>query len=144
MATTYPIHHSATVAPTEAEVVHGIHTMLRVAYGLVPIIAGLDKFTNLLVDWTQYLSPAIPSLVHLTPHAFMLIVGVIEIIAGILVFAWPKVGATIVTLWLWAIAAQLVFQGRYFDIAVRDVAMSLGAITLARLDRFVHPRATTT
>ena len=137
MATTYPIHPSHAHA-TEAETIHSTHTLLKYAYGLLPIVAGADKFTNLIVRWEDYLNPAIPALINLSPSTFMLLVGVIEIVAGILVFAKPRLGAFVVMGWLLAIALQLVFWGRHFDIAVRDVMLAVGAFTLARLSPFAH------
>lgn len=112
---------------------------LRLAYGLVPIIAGLDKFTNLLTDWTQYLSPLVARVV---PAAtFMHIVGVIEIVAGVLVLSrWTRIGAYVVGAWLIGIALNLVTTGRYFDIAVRDIVMAIGAFTLARLAELATAR----
>ena len=105
---------------------------LRLSYGLVPIIAGLDKFTNLLTDWTQYLSPIVSRLVPAS--TFMQMVGIIEIAAGILVLSkLTRVGAYIVSAWLVAIAVNLLTTGRYFDIAVRDLVMAVGAFALARL-----------
>jgi uncharacterized membrane protein YphA (DoxX/SURF4 family) len=137
MATTYPIHSSDT-HPTETEVVHSSHTLLKYAYGLVPIIAGADKFTNLIVKWEEYLNPAFSSLLPFAPHTFMLIVGVIEIIAGILVFAKPRLGGFVVMAWLLAIALQLVFWGHHLDVAIRDVVLALGALTLARLSPYAQ------
>jgi uncharacterized membrane protein YphA (DoxX/SURF4 family) len=105
---------------------------LRVMFGVVPIVAGLDKFTNLLVDWSKYLAPVIA---HMVPaHGFMLVVGIIEIVAGIgvLFSPWTKAFATIVGLWLLGIAVDLVIAG-YYDIAVRDTAMAVSAFCLARL-----------
>lgn len=139
MATTLPMHTTTAVHPTEAEIVHSTHTLLKWAYGLVPIIAGADKFTNLIVNWEEYLNPAIPQLLNLAPHTFMLAVGIIEIIAGVVVFAKPRVGGFLVMAWLLGIALQLVFWGRYLDIAIRDTVMALGALTLARLTP--HARA---
>jgi uncharacterized membrane protein YphA (DoxX/SURF4 family) len=108
--------------------------LLRLAYGLVPIVAGLDKFTNLLTQWDQYLSPLVPRLLHVSPSTFMHIVGVIEIAAGILVMTrLTRIGAYVVSGWLAAIALNLLTTGRFFDIAVRDLVMSAGAFTLARL-----------
>jgi uncharacterized membrane protein YphA (DoxX/SURF4 family) len=107
---------------------------LRLVYGLVPIVAGLDKFTNLLTDWTQYLSPLVVRALPFSPQAFMGIVGVIEIAAGILVLTrMTRVAAYIVAAWLVAIALNLLTTGRYFDIAVRDLVMAVGAFVLARL-----------
>jgi len=106
--------------------------LLHVIYGLVPIVAGVDKFTNLLTDWSGYLSPAFASFLPVSAQTFMLVVGVIEIVAGLIVFVKPAVGGWIVCLWLIAIAANLL-AGGYYDIAVRDLAMAAGAYTLARL-----------
>jgi uncharacterized membrane protein YphA (DoxX/SURF4 family) len=107
---------------------------LRLTFGLVPIVAGLDKYFNLLTNWEQYLSPAIPGLLHLSPTAFMHIVGVIEIAAGVLVLT-PITGyaSYIVMLWLLGIAGNLLAQGKYFDIAVRDIVLAIAAYSLARL-----------
>jgi uncharacterized membrane protein YphA (DoxX/SURF4 family) len=107
--------------------------ILRITYGLVPVIAGLDKFTNLLTDWTSYLSPKISSMLPFDALIFMKIVGVIEIIAGLIVLIRPLIGAYIVMVWLICIALQLIIGGHYFDVAVRDVVMAIGAYTLAKL-----------
>jgi uncharacterized membrane protein YphA (DoxX/SURF4 family) len=107
---------------------------LRLTYGLVPIVAGFDKFTNLLTDWTQYLSPVATQVLPVSAATFMHVVGVIEIIAGLLVLSrWTRVGAYVVSAWLVAIAANLVTTGQYLDVAVRDLVMAVGAFTLARL-----------
>jgi uncharacterized membrane protein YphA (DoxX/SURF4 family) len=108
---------------------------LRLTYGLVPIIAGLDKFTNLLTHWTQYLSPLATKVVPVAPSTFMHIVGVIEIIAGILVLnrRTTRFGGYLVAAWLAAIAINLLTMGTFFDIAVRDVVMGIGAFTYAKL-----------
>src|SRR5215216_482090 len=138
MATTYPIHPSAELARNEHHVVHTVRTMLKYLFGLVPIVAGLDKFTNLLANWEAYLNPMILRLIPVTAHQFMLAVGVIEIVAGVLVFMKPRLGAFVVMAWLLAISAQLILWGQYLDIAVRDIVMALGgALTLARLTPFV-------
>ena len=105
---------------------------LRLAYGLVPIVAGLDKFTNLLVDWQKYLAPPFA---HIVPaHGFMLVVGIIEIVAGIgvLFTTWTKVFAAIVGIWLVGIALDLIIAG-FYDIAVRDLVMAASSFCLARL-----------
>ena len=107
---------------------------LRITFGLVPIVAGLDKFTNLLVDWKQYLNPFAERLLPVSASTFMMIVGVIEILAGILVLSrWTRLGAYLVSAWLVTIALDLVTAGRYLDVAVRDLVMAVGAFTLARL-----------
>src|SRR4051812_48157316 len=97
---------------------------LKIVYGLVPIVAGLDKFTNLLTDWKQYLSPVVLKVIPLAPATFMHLVGVVEIVAGIIVLSrWTRVGAYIVCAWLLCIALNLVLHGNY-DVAVRDVVMA--------------------
>lgn len=112
-----------------------LQNTLRLTYGLVPIIAGLDKFTNLLVNWSDYLGEGLRSILPVDGMVFMKIVGIIEIVAGIIVLVKPRVGAYIVMAWLICIALQLVFSGHYFDVAVRDLVMAMGAYTLAQLTR---------
>ena len=107
---------------------------LWIALGLVPLLAGLDKFFNLLTNWEQYLNPLIPRITHIPAPTFMHIVGVIEMAAGVLIFTrFTRYAAYIVMAWLVAIALQLVLMGRFLDIAVRDLVMSIGAFALARL-----------
>jgi uncharacterized membrane protein YphA (DoxX/SURF4 family) len=108
-------------------------TILRLVFGLVPIVAGLDKFTNLLVNWENYLNPAVLNLIPLSGHAFMQVVGVIEIAAGVLVLARPRLGGLVVSAWLICIALSLIASGKYLDVAVRDLVMAVGAFTLASL-----------
>ena len=107
--------------------------IMRVTYGLLPILAGLDKFMHLLTDWNKYLAPVVTDVIPVTPGTFMSIVGVIEIIAGIIVFVKPKLGSIIVGLWLLAIAINLMLTGQYFDVAVRDIIMAIGAFCLYSL-----------
>jgi hypothetical protein len=106
---------------------------LRITYGLLPILAGLDKFMHLLTDWNQYLAPVVTNVIPVSPGSFMNVVGVIEIIAGIIVFVRPKLGSIIVGIWLIAIAINLLLTGQYFDVAVRDVVMAIGAFCLYTL-----------
>ena len=107
--------------------------VLRLTFGLVPIVAGFDKFTNILVDWTQYLSPLAQDLLPISGSTFMMLVGVIEIVAGLLVLSrFTRLGAYIVSAWLVGIAINLIAAG-YLDIAVRDVVMAVGAFALAKL-----------
>lgn len=109
-----------------------IQNTLKLTFGIVPIVAGLDKFTNLLTNWVDYLNKG---LIPFDPLIFMKIVGVIEIIAGIVVFIRPLLGAYIVMIWLICIALQLIIGGHYFDVAVRDLVMAVGAYTLAQLTK---------
>lgn len=113
--------------------VNQLQRTLQITYGLVPIIAGLDKFTNLLTNWTSYLNSQIISVLPVDAQVFMKIVGIVEIIAGLIVLVRPMVGAYIVMIWLICIALQLIAGGHYLDIAVRDLVMAVGAYTLAKL-----------
>ena len=106
---------------------------LRWTYGLVPLLAGLDKFFNLLADWPAYLSPAVRGMLPVGAETFMHAVGVVEVLVGIMILArWTRLGAYLAGGWLAAIAVNLVLAGA-LDVAVRDLAMAVGAYTLARL-----------
>ena len=110
--------------------------VLRLGYGLVPLVAGADKFTNLLVDWEQYLSPLARKVIPLKPRSFMKLVGVIEMGVGLAVLTrWRKEGSYVAAGWLAAIAANLLACGKYFDIAARDALLAIGALAHARLER---------
>jgi uncharacterized membrane protein YphA (DoxX/SURF4 family) len=110
-----------------------VQKLLKYTYGLVPIVAGLDKFTNLLTDWESYLGEPFLSLLPFSPATFMAIVGVIEVVAGIIVLLRPAIGALIVSAWLTLIALTLIISGHYYDVAVRDLVMVIGAFSLAKL-----------
>jgi hypothetical protein len=107
--------------------------ILYFAFIVAPIVAGVDKFLHLLVNWDQYLAPAIAGFLPVTPHTFMLAVGVVEVLAGIIVAVKPSIGGFIVAAWLWGIIVNLLLVPGYFDIALRDFGLSLGALALARL-----------
>jgi len=117
----------------QTKTVKDIQTLLKFTYGLIPIVAGADKFTNLLTDWAHYLNPSLKAALPFTDHVFMMIVGVVEIIAGLLVFISPQRGAYLVSAWLVLIALSLLASGNYLDVAVRDLAMAIGAFSLAKL-----------
>jgi hypothetical protein len=110
---------------------HQAYQILHFGFAILPIIAGLDKFFNVLVNWAQYLST--PFNVTGNAHTTMLIVGVIEIIAGIGVWFKPQIFAYIVALWLLAIIINLLLLEQYYDVALRDFGLLLGALALARL-----------
>jgi uncharacterized membrane protein YphA (DoxX/SURF4 family) len=113
---------------------------LRIGFGLVPVFAGLDKYFNLLTNWEMYLNPVVTRLLHISAPGFMHIVGAIEIVAGILVLTrYTRYAAYIVMVWLWAIALNLIAQGQFLDVAVRDIEMSLGAFALAKLTEAREP-----
>ena len=105
-------------------------SLLKWTYGLVPIVAGADKFMHLLTDWDKYLAPQIAGMLPFSPASFMNIVGIIEIVAGVLVLVRPRWGSLIVGLWLVGIALNLLMTGLYFDVAVRDLVMAIGAFAL--------------
>ncbi|HVT98016.1 MAG TPA: hypothetical protein VHE33_10960 [Acidobacteriaceae bacterium] len=107
---------------------------LRLGLGLGPIVAGLDKYFNKLTDWTMYLSPLVTKVVPVSPATFMHIVGIVEIVAGFIVLSrWTKIGSAVVGLWLLAIAVNLVTTGMFYDLAVRDVEIAIGAFALFRI-----------
>jgi uncharacterized membrane protein YphA (DoxX/SURF4 family) len=107
---------------------------LRVAFGLGPLLAGLDKFTNILVNWEKYLSPMAQHTLPISPTNFMHIVGVVEIIVGLaILFGATRIFGYIAMIWLWCIAANLISTGTYYDIAVRDILLGLSAYALARV-----------
>ncbi len=111
--------------------------LLKLTFGIVPIVAGFDKFINLLTNWEKYIHPGIAGMLPFSPHTFMMIVGVIEIIAGVMVLVKPAIGGYIVAAWLAVIALTLLASGNYLDIAVRDLVMAIGAFSLARLAKSV-------
>jgi uncharacterized membrane protein YphA (DoxX/SURF4 family) len=108
-------------------------TLLRVGYGLIPIIAGVDKFTNLLADWESYLSPKVERRLPVDGRTFMRLVGLVEIAAGLLVLRRPRVGGAVVSGWLAAITGNLISTGKYLDIAARDALLAVGAAALAMM-----------
>ena len=119
------------------QIVRSVWTVLKITFTVVPVVAGLDKFTDMLTNWDLYLHPGIASMLPFSAHVFMQIVGVIEIIAGILVFAKPAIGGWVVMAWLICIALTLIASGKYLDVAVRDLVMSIGAMSLGRLSKVV-------
>jgi uncharacterized membrane protein YphA (DoxX/SURF4 family) len=107
---------------------------LRIALGVGPILAGTDKYFNILANWEMYLSPIATRMLPMQDTTFMHIVGVVEIVAGIIVLTrWTKIGSYIVGAWLIAIAINLVTTGMFYDLAVRDVEIAIGAFALSQL-----------
>ncbi len=123
---------SLEFAEVKTNPVYQAYQILHWGFVVAPVLAGLDKFFMKLVDWTMYLWPPLGNLVG-SPRLFMEIVGAIEIVAGCLVAFKPKIGALIVAFWLWGIIINLLLLGNYFDIALRDFGLSLGALALSRL-----------
>lgn len=117
---------------------------LRIALGLAPFLAGLDKFFNFLTKWTMYLNPLALRVVPVAPETFMRAVGVVEMIVGIAMLTrWTRLGAYIAAAWLVCIALNLILMGAFFDVAVRDLLIAVAAFSLARLTEVrasaVHP-----
>jgi uncharacterized membrane protein YphA (DoxX/SURF4 family) len=108
-------------------------TLLRIGFTVAPILFGLDKFANVMVNWSQYLAPWINNIVPGSADQFMYAVGVVEIIAGIFVAIRPRYGAYVVAAWLAGIIFNLVTYSGYYDVALRDFGLMLGALTLGRL-----------
>ena len=109
--------------------------ILHWGFVAAPVLAGLDKFAGLLADWDGYLSPAFAHLSPLSIHGTMLVVGVIEVVAGTLVALRPRFGAYVVAAWLCGIMLNLVLLHRFYDVALRDLGLCLGALALARLSQ---------
>jgi hypothetical protein len=107
--------------------------ILYVGFIGAPVLAGLDKSFNVLVDWEQYLAPVVTDVLPVSARTIMLAVGVVEIAAGVLVALRPRTGGYVVAVWLWAIIVNLLVAGDYFDIALRDLGLSFGALALAWL-----------
>jgi hypothetical protein len=112
---------------------------LRVGFVVAPILFGLDKFTNLLADWTTYLAPAIDRLLPGSASSTMLAVGVVEVVAGLVVAVRPKAGGYLVAAWLAGIIGNLLLLGSHYDIALRDLGLLLAALALARLATAFQP-----
>jgi uncharacterized membrane protein YphA (DoxX/SURF4 family) len=138
---------SATALPTPASggVLHSTlerfradpayqgYTLLRIGFAVLPIVFGIDKFANVLVDWEKYLAPWINDIVPGTATSAMYAVGVVEILAGLAVLLKPRYGAYLVAAWLGGIVVNLLTYSGYYDIALRDFGLMLAALTLARL-----------
>jgi uncharacterized membrane protein len=109
------------------------YEILHWGFTVAPILAGADKFFHLLCDWDKYLAPQVANMLPFSGHTFMLIVGVIEIVAGIGVMLLPRIFAYVVSAWLVGIILNLLIAGAYFDVALRDLGLALGALALGRL-----------
>jgi hypothetical protein len=109
------------------------YQILHLAFVVAPVVAGIDKFFHVLTNWDAYLAPIIPNMLGMTAHTFMLGVGLIEMLAGVIVVFAPRIGAWVVGAWLCGIIINLLLLGNYFDVALRDFGLALGALALARL-----------
>jgi len=115
------------------------YLLLRIGFVVAPLLFGLDKFFNILVDWDKYLAPVINDIVPGNAHQAMLAVGVIEIVAGLVVALRPRFGGYLVAAWLAGIIVNLLLIPGYYDVALRDFGLLLGALTLARLAAAFEP-----
>ena len=123
----------APAADTSSPATYQAFLLLRTVFTAAPVLFGLDKFLGLLTDWEQYLAPQLDALIPGTAHQAMLAVGVVEILAGLLVAVVPRIGGYVIAAWLAGIIVNLLLVGEFYDIALRDVGLLVGALALARL-----------
>src|SRR5438128_1770212 len=132
-----PPARSAAIAPTldrlRRDSAYQGYLLLRIGFAVAPVLFGADKFANVLVNWEKYLAPWIRDLSPLSATHTMYVVGVVEILAGVAVAIKPRYGAYLVAAWLGGIIVNLLTYSGYYDIALRDFGLLLGALTLARL-----------
>lgn len=119
------------------QIVNQVFIILKYTFGIVPIVAGADKFANILTNWEQYVNPTIAGILPFPTSTFMMIAGVVEIIAGIIVLVKTEIGAYIVAAWLTVIALSLLIVFNFVDVAVRDLVMAIAAFSLAKLSKAV-------
>lgn len=135
MAYTIPQMTTTTTRTTRVHSgpAYGAYQILHVAFTIAPILAGLDKFFHYLTNWDKYLSATYASLSPFSVHSTMMVVGVVEIVAGILVAVRPRIFAYVVAIWLLAIIVNLLLLPGYYDVALRDLGLCLSALALGRL-----------
>jgi hypothetical protein len=126
-------HHSTPATSAAIEPARQAYLLLRIVFSVAPVLFGLDKFLGLLTDWSGYLAPQIDAIVPGTAQQAMLAVGVVEIAAGVLVAVLPRIGGYVVAAWLAGIIVNLLLLGNYYDVALRDFGLLVGALALARL-----------
>lgn len=136
-ATTRGVNQALDRARTEPA--YGAFLLLRIGFTVLPILMGLDKFANVMTNWEHYLAPWLVNLLPFSAHTAMLIIGVIEIVAGVLVALKPRYAAYIVALWLAGIIINLLTYSGFYDVALRDFGLLLAALTLARLSTVYDP-----
>jgi hypothetical protein len=136
LSTSRPVADTGTGAVAQAG--FQVFWVLRIGFTVLPILFGLDKFANVLTDWTKYLAPQIDHIVPGTAHQAMLAVGVVEIVAGLVVAILPRFGGPLVALWLAGIIVNLLLIGNYYDVALRDFGLLVAAVGLSRLSWAVH------
>lgn len=124
---------SSPIARDNSRPSYQAYRILQLGFTVAPIVAGVDKFFHLLVDWDKYLPAAVNSLVGGHGHVLMLVVGAIEVVAGFGVALKPRIFSYVVAAWLWGIIVNLLMIPGYYDVALRDFGLSLGALALGRL-----------
>jgi hypothetical protein len=140
MATTTTVR--SRITPVRDNPAYQAYLILRTGFVVAPILFGLDKFTNLLADWTTYLAPSIDRLVPGSATGAMLAVGVVEVIAGLVVAVRPKIGGYLVAAWLAGIIGNLLLLGDHYDVALRDFGLLVAALALGRLAAIFPARRT--
>jgi hypothetical protein len=135
MATTSIDHHRQIEGPRGdlADPAVQAFWLLRIGFVVAPILFGLDKFAHVLVDWDVYLAPEFPDLLGTSAHTLMYVVGAVEIVAGLVVAVRPRFGGYLVAAWLAGIIVNLLMMADFYDIALRDFGLMIGALALARL-----------
>lgn len=128
-----------TLHRAQIEPAYGAYVMLRIGFVLIPVIFGLDKFTNILTNWEHYLAPWLVTISPFSPHTMMLIIGVVEISAGVMVALKPRIASYVVALWLAGIIVNLVTYPGFYDVALRDFGLLVAALALARLAKTYNP-----
>lgn len=123
----------AQTIATQTRPAYQAYQLLYLGFIMAPLVAGVDKFTNFLTDWDKYLAPVVAGLLPFSAGTFMLVVGIVEIGAAVLVALRPQIGAYVVAAWLAGIVINLLLIPGYFDVALRDFGLMLGALALARL-----------
>src|SRR5262245_8057652 len=119
--------------------------MLKIALGLVPLLTGVDKFFNLLTNWTDYVNPVVLGSVPVAPEVFVRGVGILEVIVGLAMLTrWTQLGGYLAGLWLTAVAVNLATMGRFYDVAVYDMVLAVAAMTLARATEGRHAESVST
>ena len=116
------------------------YAVLRAAFVVAPVVFGLDKFTNLRVQWDQFLAPVLSRPLPVTPHEAMYVVGVVEVVAGLVVALHPRLGAIVVAAWLGGIILNLLLLPGFYDVALRDLGLLSAAVALQRLATRFDPR----
>jgi uncharacterized membrane protein YphA (DoxX/SURF4 family) len=140
MSTVAPAVRATEAVPSRrSEPGYQAFMLLRLGFAVLPIVVGLDKFFDVLVDWPQYLAPWVDDVLPGSPSDVMHAVGVVEVLAGVAVAVKPRLGAPLVAAWLAGIVVILVTYSGWYDIALRDFGLMLGALTLARLAAHYDP-----